>query len=139
MRYGLWLRNGKDADIETAVRKAAIAEKSGWDGVFVSDSIWEGWSDPWSTLGAVAEATQQVTLGTWVIPVPLHDPWRLAHSVACVDALSDGRMLLGTGLGIPAEYRTFGLDDDPRALARRYDEALDVITALWSGETIDHE
>lgn len=139
MKYGLWLLNGQSGDLATLGRRARLAEEAGWDGVFVSDSIWDGWSDPWVTLGAVAEATERVTIGTWVVPVPLHDPWRLAHAVANLDQLSNGRMMLGTGLGVPDEYRTFGLDPDPRTLGRRYDEALEVIAALWSGAVVDHE
>lgn len=139
MKYGLWLRNGHSGDLGELGRRARLAEDAGWDGVFVSDSILDGWSDPWVTLGAVAEATERVTIGTWVVPVPLYDPWRLAHAVANLDHHANGRMMLGTGLGLPDEYRTFGLDDDPRALGRRYDEALDVITSLWTGEEVDHE
>jgi alkanesulfonate monooxygenase SsuD/methylene tetrahydromethanopterin reductase-like flavin-dependent oxidoreductase (luciferase family) len=139
VKYGLWLRNGLDADVPTALERAAMAEDAGWDGVFVSDSIWEGYSDPFVTLAAVAARTERIALGTWVVPVPFHDPWRLAHQVAGLDQLSGGRVLLGTGLGVTLEYQMFGSEDDLRVLGRRYDEALDVMTALWSGDTVDHE
>lgn len=139
LRYGLWLRNGRGGSIEPAVERAVLAEAAGWDGVFVSDSILEGWSEPWSTLGAIAARTTRMVLGTWVVPVPQQDPWRLAHAVATVDQLAGGRVLLGTGYGVPAEYETFGIAGTPRGLGRRYDEALEVMDALWSGETVDYE
>lgn len=139
MKYGLWLRNGVRGDVASAVERAVLAEATGWDGVFVSDSIWEGWSDPWVTLGAIASRTEQIALGTWVTPVPQQHPWRLAHSVAAVDNLSSGRVLLGTGYGVPAEYDIYGDHDPPAVRGRRYDEALDVMAALWSGETLDHD
>lgn len=139
MRYGLWLRNGADGQVASAVDRAVLAEESGWDGVFVSDSIMEGWSDPWVTLAAVAARTDRVVLGTWVTPVPAQQPWRLAHAAATVDNLSAGRVLMGTGLGVPVEHQLFGLDDELSSLARRYDEALEVMAALWSGETVDHD
>lgn len=139
MKYGLWLRNGLDGEVSSAVERAVLAEASGWDGVFVSDSIWEGYSDPFATLSAIAARTERIALGTWVVPVPFHQPWRLAHQVACLDRLSGGRVLFGTGLGVTLEYEMFGSGDDLRALGRRYDEALEVITALWTGETVDHD
>lgn len=134
MKHAVWLKNGKDRDVRETVAAAVLAEDAGWDGVMVSDSIWEGWSDPWMVLAAIAVETERITLGTWVTPVPLQQPWRLAHSVAALDQLSEGRVLLGTGLGVPAEYEMFGLDSDLPAVGRRYDEALEIIAGLWKGE-----
>jgi len=133
LKHGVWLHNGTALTIGDAVDAARAAEASGWDGVFVSDSPWEGYSDPWDTLGACAAVTERITLGTWVIPLPQYDPMRAAHAAASIDQLSGGRMLLGVGLGVRDEYEMYhGGYDGPR-LGRRYDEASGSSTA--SGRT----
>ncbi len=138
MRRGFWLQNGRGLTVRETVEYAVAAEEGGFDGVFVSDSIWDGFSDPWTVLAAIAERTERIVLGTWITPVPLQVPWRLAHTLASLDQLSDGRMLLGTGLGTRHDDEMFGGTYDARALGRRYDEALEIITALWRGETVTH-
>ncbi len=137
VRHGVWLRNGSELEVKEVVEFAVEAERAGWDGVFVSDVLdatSDGYSDPWTVLAAVAVRTERIRIGTWITPVPSQLPWRLAHSVASLDQLSDGRVLLGVGLGAPYDYQAFGGAYEPSALGRKYDEALEIITGLWSGE-----
>lgn len=132
VKHGLWLRtNGSVSD---AVRNAIAAEDAGWDGVFVADSIWGGWADPWTILSAIAVQTENIRIGTWVTPLPHKTPWWLANTVATLDRLSNGRVILGVGLGEPLEYEMFGSQLDTKALGRKYDEALEILTGLWTGE-----
>lgn len=137
MRHGAWLRNGQGLSVKDTVEFAVAAEEGGWDGIFVSDSIWDGFSDPWTVLAAIATRTERIVLGTWITPVPQQLPWRLAHTLASLDQLSDGRVLLGAGLGTRWDHLMFGGSYDGPALGRAYDEALEIITALWRGETVD--
>lgn len=139
VKHGIWLKNGPVLDIDQVVDHAIAAEAAGWDGVFVSDSIWEGWSDPWTVLANIAARTDRITLGTWITPVPAKLPWELAHTLASLDQLSGGRVLLGTGLGVRQYYETFGGEYDPKKLGRKYDEALEIITGLWAGEELSFE
>lgn len=139
MRYAFWLRTDSSMDLTTAAEHAVVAEEHGWDGVFLADSIWEGWSDPWTVLAAIASQTTRISLGTWVTPIPHRNPWWLAHTVAALDQLSNGRVILGCGLGAPFEYEMFGSPHDMKALGRKYDECLEIITGLWKGEPFDHE
>lgn len=134
VQHGVWLKNGWTLDVDQVVEHAIAADQAGWDGVFVSDSMWEGLSDPWTVLAAIAVRTERVRLGTWITPLPSKVPWELAHTLASLDQLSNGRVLLGTGLGLKHYYETFEGGYDPRALGRKYDEALEVMTGLWSGE-----
>jgi hypothetical protein len=136
IQYGVWLRNGNELDIQEVVVYAVEAEEAGWDGVFVSDELSAGYSDPWTVLAAIAVQTEQIRLGTWITPIPNKLPWRLAHILASLDHLSNGRMLLGAGLGAPLEHKTFGGFYEPKALGRKYDEALEIITRLWTGKTV---
>jgi hypothetical protein len=137
VKHGLWLRTNEA--VSDAIETAVLAEEAGWDGVFVADSIWEGWADPWTTLAAVAVRTERIRIGTWVTPLPHKTPWWLANTVATLDRLSGGRVILGVGLGAQFEYEMFGGQLDMKALGRKYDEALEVITGLWSGEPFSFE
>jgi alkanesulfonate monooxygenase SsuD/methylene tetrahydromethanopterin reductase-like flavin-dependent oxidoreductase (luciferase family) len=138
VRHGVVLWTGERLGVTEAVDLGVAAEEAGWDGVFVPDELSAGYADPWSVLSAIAVRTTRVRLGTWITPVPHQQPWRVAHSSAAVDRLSGGRLTLGVGLGAPAEHTTFGGAYDRKELGRRYDEALDVIVGLWSGESFGY-
>ena len=55
--------------------------------------------DPWATLAAVSQATETLRLGTGVALLAQHDPIALAKTIATVDHLSGGRVILGIGYG----------------------------------------
>lgn len=139
MRHALWLTPGDDDDYPALVDRAVDAEGAGWDGVFVSDTLPGPFPDPWVLLAAVAARTETLTLGTWVVPLPRRDPWQVAQEVATLDRLSDGRVVFGAGLGNAEDYEPYGRDYDPRALAARFDEALEVVTGLWAGDPFSYD
>jgi alkanesulfonate monooxygenase SsuD/methylene tetrahydromethanopterin reductase-like flavin-dependent oxidoreductase (luciferase family) len=132
---------------ERLVSIAVAAEASGWDAVFFWDHIHLIRAlrfeihDPWVMLGAVAQATERVRLGAMVAALPRRRPQKFAKEVVTLDHLSKGRVIVGVGLGAPGEdeYTMFGEAGDDRARAARLDEALDVVTALWSGEPVTHD
>lgn len=139
VRYGLVLWPGERQGVTDVVNLAVSAEKAGWDGVFVPDELSGVGADPWTILAAVAARTTRIRLGTWITPVPHQQPWRVAYSAAGVDRLSGGRLILGTGLGAPSEHMTFGGSYVPHELGRKYDEALEIIVGLWSGQPISYQ
>jgi alkanesulfonate monooxygenase SsuD/methylene tetrahydromethanopterin reductase-like flavin-dependent oxidoreductase (luciferase family) len=117
-------------------------ERAGWDGFFLWDHMLVDAgrpfpiTDPWVVLGAVAQTTRRVRLGTLVTPVARRRPWKLARETVTLDHLSGGRAVLGVGLGVPpeAEFGAFGEPTDDRVRAERLDEGLEVLRGLWSGE-----
>jgi len=143
MRYGLYLPNfGAFGDPKTMVSLAVDAEANGWDGFFIWDHI-AGFDntmvDPWVGLAAVAQATERIRIGTTVTPVPRRRPQKLARETVSLDRLSDGRLTLGVGIGEGAgEYDNLGEEASLIVRGEMLDEALEVITRLWSGETVDH-
>lgn len=140
MKHGIWLWNAGGIDAAQLVELGVAAEEAGWDGVFVSDSLpYEQYPDPFVVLAGIAARTTDVTLGTWVVPLPRRQPWQVAQEVATLDRLSGGRVLLGAGLGNDPDYDAFGTPYDTRTLAARLDESLDVITGLWSGEPFSYD
>jgi probable F420-dependent oxidoreductase len=143
MRCGVYVPNvGSYGDPRTIVSIARDAEQAGWDGVFLWDVIAgeERWNnpwicDPWVALSAIACVTERIRIGTIVTPLARRRPWKVARETASVDRLSGGRLTLGVGLGEPAsEFASFGEDVDARTRGRKLDEALDVLTGLWSGK-----
>jgi probable F420-dependent oxidoreductase len=145
MRYGIDVCVlGEYAEPGRVVELAVAAEAAGWEAVFVWDHLAFAWdtpsADPWVVLAAAAQATATIRLGTAVTPLPRRRPVVLAHTVATLDRLSGGRAILGAGLGgVPAEFSAFGEPDRPAVRAARLDEALTIISALWSGEPVHHD
>lgn len=107
--------------------------------MFLSDSLWEGWSHPWTIHAAIAARTERIRLGTWITPIPRQQPWQLAYELATLDRLSQGRVICGGGLGLAEEYETYGGEYDPKQLGEMYDETLDIIQGLWTEEVFSYE
>jgi alkanesulfonate monooxygenase SsuD/methylene tetrahydromethanopterin reductase-like flavin-dependent oxidoreductase (luciferase family) len=145
MRYAVNVPNFEDySDVRTVAALAADAEAAGWDGFFVWDHLTfvKAWklriADPWLLLAGVALATERLRLGPMVTPLARRRPWKVARETVTLDRLSGGRLVLGVGLGSPAEdeYGSFGEPTDPVVRAERLDEGLEVLTRLWSGQTV---
>ena len=85
------------ADARELSELATLGEANGWDGVFLAESVWG--VDAWIALAAAAMTTEQLRLGTLLTPVPRWKPWDLASRVGTVDRLSNGRAIMGVGLG----------------------------------------
>ncbi|KUL38498.1 luciferase [Streptomyces sp. NRRL F-4489] len=147
MRFSINIPNfGDFAGPRHVATVAAAAEQAGWDGLFIWDHVlYRGhqgrpFGDPWMALTAAALATSRIRLGTLLTPVPRYRLPQLARQVATLDNLSNGRVTFGAGLGGPLkdEYRSFGDTAEPRVLAERLDEGLDLLRRFWSGEPVDH-
>jgi alkanesulfonate monooxygenase SsuD/methylene tetrahydromethanopterin reductase-like flavin-dependent oxidoreductase (luciferase family) len=121
---------------------AADAERAGWDGFFIWDHvlIWPTpIADPWIAMAAIALRTERIRIGALVTPVPRRRPIKLARELVTLDHLSNGRLIAGVGSGSgPWEYDHLGEEKSARARAAMLDEALDLLTRLWTGEPIMH-
>jgi alkanesulfonate monooxygenase SsuD/methylene tetrahydromethanopterin reductase-like flavin-dependent oxidoreductase (luciferase family) len=141
MRYALNVPNfGAFADARALAQLAHEAEDAGWNGFFLWDHI-GGWpnptADPWVALAAIAMTTSHIKLGPLVTPLPRRRPWKLARETVTLDHLSNGRLILGVGIGddaIGREYSAYGESGDHKLHGEMLDEALDALTGLWSGE-----
>jgi alkanesulfonate monooxygenase SsuD/methylene tetrahydromethanopterin reductase-like flavin-dependent oxidoreductase (luciferase family) len=118
---------------------ARQAEDAGWHGCFVWDHIHVGdgepVADPWITLAAIAAKTARIRLGPLITPLFRRHPWKVARECVTLDHLSEGRLILGIGLGSDTfgEISTFGGPLDDRIRAAMLDEGLAIIIGLWSG------
>jgi alkanesulfonate monooxygenase SsuD/methylene tetrahydromethanopterin reductase-like flavin-dependent oxidoreductase (luciferase family) len=132
---------GAFADARVMAELAWEAEGAGWDGFFIWDHIRPGpepLGDPWVLLTAIALATERLRIGPMVTPVPRRRPEELARQATTLDRLSNGRLVLGVGLGDDTwrEYSAFDGPEDARVRAEMLDEGLYVLTALWRGRPV---
>lgn len=126
---------GGPADAQ--VSQAVLAERAGWDAVFVWEAAYG--VDAWSLLSAMAMVTSRVQLGTMLTPLPWRRPWKVASQVATLDQLSGGRAILSVGLGaLETDLPDTGEVVDRRDRAARLDEGIDLIRSLWAGSTSFH-
>jgi alkanesulfonate monooxygenase SsuD/methylene tetrahydromethanopterin reductase-like flavin-dependent oxidoreductase (luciferase family) len=147
MRFAIGLPNvGAYGDPELLVELGIMAERSGWDGVFIWDHVAyrePGWpvADPQVAVAALAATTKHVRLGVLMVALPRRRPWKVARELASLDVLSGGRATFGAGLGSQAlqEYEAFGEQGDAKVRAERLDEALEVVVGLWSGAPFTHQ
>jgi alkanesulfonate monooxygenase SsuD/methylene tetrahydromethanopterin reductase-like flavin-dependent oxidoreductase (luciferase family) len=89
----------------------------------------------------MAMATSRIKLGPIVTPLPRRRPWKLARESVTVDHLSQGRLILGVGLGSDSfykEYSTYGESPDDILHGAMLDEGLDVLVQLWSGKAVSY-
>jgi len=122
---------------------AARAESLGFDSVWVGDSLLaRPRHDPLTLLAAAAARTQKVMLGTAVFLPALRIPVVLAHQLATLDQISEGRLVLGAGIAndlpnIRAEFAAAGVPFDGRV--GRMMEGLRLCRALWTGKPVNWE
>ena len=147
MKYGVSVINfWQLGHPKTIQRIARLAEESTWDGLFLWDHAAVTWdpagdavSDPWILLAGAACVTERIMLGTNVTPVPRRRPHVLATQVATLDHLSNGRAVLGVGIGGNLdELERLGEETDAVTRGDMLDEALEVIDALWTGTAVHH-
>jgi probable F420-dependent oxidoreductase len=123
------------------VRLATAAEDAGFWAVTCSDHLLVSpeWAssgghhdlDPFSTLGFLAAVTQRVRLLTFVLVVAYRHPAQTAKSLATIDVLSKGRLVVGVGAGyLESEFAALGLEFEKRN--RITDDSLHAVLALWA-------
>ena len=146
MKFGLDLTIfGELADPALLADLAVEAEDAGWDGFFLWDHVATAYdprvTDPWIALAAAASRTSTVRLGPMVTPLARRRMTKLARETVALDHLSDGRLILGVGLGAndQQEFGAFGDEGDRVARARILDESLDLLDRLWSGESVSFD
>ncbi|GMU77404.1 MAG: LLM class F420-dependent oxidoreductase [Acidimicrobiia bacterium] len=127
---------------------ARVAEEHGYDSVNVTEHPMPGdrWLaagghhalDPFVALAFAAAATTRVRLLTNLTVLPYRNPFLLAKSVASLDRVSGGRVILGVGTGyLKPEFFALGVDFDERN--DLFDEAISVCRLAWTGQSVVHE
>ena len=149
MKFALFgLHRGSSADPEALVRRARRAEDAGFESLWIGDHIALPPGDPGdtgnpaeeprlevlATLAFLAAATDRVRLATGVIVLPQRHPILLAKQLATIDVLSNGRLIVGVGVGyLEAELAAFDVPLAERGA--RTDEFLAAMRTLWDSPT----
>ncbi|MEO8284993.1 MAG: LLM class flavin-dependent oxidoreductase [Chloroflexota bacterium] len=126
---------------------AREAEDAGWDGFFLWDHyFWkrpepQPVADTWTLLTAIAARTEKITIGPLITPLPRRRPWTVARQAATLDHFSGGRLVLGVGIGGDwfGDYSAFGETMGDKEHGEMLDEALAIISGLWSGKEFSFE
>ncbi|MFW9825584.1 MAG: LLM class flavin-dependent oxidoreductase [Candidatus Thorarchaeota archaeon] len=146
MKYSINIPNFGFQNPREIANLAREAEDSGWDGFFIWDhvAVMENFNagilDPWVALSAIAMETESIKIGTMITPIPRRRPWKLARETVSLDHLSNGRLILGVGLGAPEyDFSTFGESFNAKIRAKKLEEGLEILSGLWSGESFSYK
>ena len=148
MKLGIHIPQiGRKAGPEAVRRGARQAEDLGYDNIWVNDHLAiphdapyppsKSFYEPLITLTWAAAATSRVELGTSVLVLPLRIPAHLAKELATLDLLSDGRLILGAGVGwMEAEFDAMGVPFHDRGA--RSDDIINILRACWGEDPISY-
>jgi len=150
MKFGVHLPSNFGFDnVQDVLELAKLVEDLGFDSVWVSEHIFNAgyianrlgdrpYYAPLPVLSAVSAVTKRVRVGTSILVLPYHNPIVLAKDLATIDAVSQGRLTIGVGVGvIKEEFDALGYDHAARG--KFADEAMAVMTELWTKEDPEFE
>ncbi len=135
---GLGIANFPFADARTFWRWVDVCDNGGVDSLWQSDRIIG--RDPnletLSVMAALAGGSKRLKFGMNVASLGLRDPVITAKACATIDVLSDGRLLpaFGVGSAVSRDYAATGTPT--RGRGKRTDEGLEIISRLWSEESV---
>jgi alkanesulfonate monooxygenase SsuD/methylene tetrahydromethanopterin reductase-like flavin-dependent oxidoreductase (luciferase family) len=144
MRIGVQLPEVEwEVPFDELIVMAKTAESVGFDSLWLGDHLLydlhvgdRGPWEVWTSLAAIAASTTTIHLGPLVASTSFHAPAMLAKQAATVDAISDGRLMLGLGAGWNRrEYDAFGFPYDRRV--SRFAEAFTIVRTLLREGSID--
>ena len=135
-------------DPDVLAEFARTAEAAGFDAIAFSEHpapsrkwIEAGGHDTFDPLAALAfcaAATSRIRLMTHLLVLPYHNPLQVAKTLATVDVLSRGRLVVVAGTGyLRSEFAAVGVDFDQRNTL--FDEAVDAITTAWPGNAYAYQ
>jgi len=141
LEFGVNLNNREpliapDYDLKMLLDLSEVVESSGFDSVWVGDSLFsKPRYEPIALLAAISQRTSRVKLGTACMVTSTRNPLYLALEWATLDQISGGRTILGAGAGNPEdgvrrEFEALGLDYARRASV--FEEGLAVLRELWT-------
>ena len=140
-------RTSAAAVFEDGLTLARAADAAGFGAVWLAEHHFLGdysnSSAPDMLLAAMARETRRIKLGFGVLPLPIHDPVRVAERLFTLDLLSGGRVLWGVGRGVTVtELEGFGVDptDSRRIFKERFQHLAAILqtgTATRGGQTYE--
>jgi probable F420-dependent oxidoreductase len=160
MKIGLIPVNVAVPNVEAMIGMAQLAEKVGFESVWTFEHVIvpidyqskypyspngkmgaepdSNFVDPLIALAAVAAQTKTIRLGTGVNILSQANPLYVAKQAASLDFVSNGRFMLGVGIGwLQEEFRAVGTPFERRGA--RFDDYIQAMRKVWSGEVVEHK
>ena len=145
IRLPSFLPNEGNTSPGEVFRYVRSIEELGYDSIFTIDHLQTAaptypvyWFDCLSMLSAVASVTKKVRFGPLVLVLPLYHPAWLAKSLATIDYLSNGRLIVGLGVGwSKAEFEAMGVPHSSRG--KIMDESLEILRELWTRDNVSFD
>jgi alkanesulfonate monooxygenase SsuD/methylene tetrahydromethanopterin reductase-like flavin-dependent oxidoreductase (luciferase family) len=126
------IREGQKRDLEEIERLDALGFEEAWIGEHFT-AAWEPCPAPDLLIAQALLKTERIRLGPLGHLLPYHNPVELAHRVAYLDHLAEGRYQLGVGISaLPSDHQLFGLESSGGVNRRMTFEALDLMIRLWT-------
>jgi probable F420-dependent oxidoreductase len=131
-------RSPEPIEVEAVRRVAQRAEALGFSDLWVTENTLDHvfCFDPVVVLTYATAVTTRIRLGASVVVLPVHNPVHVAHQWATLDYVSNGRAILGVGLGRDHHYEQFQTPREGRV--RRFREAVELIRALWTEQQVSY-
>ena len=123
---------------------AHLAEEMEFDSVWVPEALVNEVpaGDIMMTMSALVHHSSSITVGAGAVLLPLRNPVVLAKEFATLDIHSEGRIIIGFGVGGPPDSHPDAFEACGVSMRERgnlTDEALEIMTKLWTGEAVDHQ
>src|ERR1700721_2451208 len=138
--FGMSLPHRSPDPIDVAAVRAVAqrAEALGFRDLWVTENTLDHVTcfDPVVVLTYAAAVTSRIRVGASVVVLAIHSPLTVAHQWATLDYVSNGRAILGVGLGREHHYRQFEVPEEGRV--RRFREEVELIKALWTQPTVTY-
>ena len=147
MKFGIFVIESLGSTLAEIGETAKAAEEAGFDGLFVGENhfpeegtppekqgAWGLTSAPLVLCMAVAACTTRLRVGTAVLALPLHHAMEVAKQATALDVLSQGRFVLGVGIGMEANgFREYGIPFVNRVSL--LEEGVEVMRRAWTEES----
>jgi probable F420-dependent oxidoreductase len=134
------LRDGK-SDYRIVAATAVRADELGFDSIWAGERLLSSQRfEPLLTLASISGNTKHARLGTSVLIASLRHPVLLANQLSTLDHISNGRVILGLGVGaerIKSEYDSVRIPFRERG--KRLDESIAIMKRIWNGEEVTFE
>ena len=149
MQFGLKLPQfGPGTEPDLMLRWAQFAETAGFhfiltgDHIALTPEVLRGYPppyyEPFTTMAWLAAKTQRIRLGFTVVVVPYRHPALLAHLTSTLDQLSEGRLIVGVGVGwAESEFEVLGVPFHERG--KMTDEYLTALKLLWTNDNVSFD
>jgi len=126
------VRDGQLWDLHDLDRLDALGFEEAWIGEHFT-AAWEPCPAPDLLIAQALLRTKRIRLGPLGHLLPFHHPVELAHRVAYLDHMAEGRYQVGVGIGVlPTDHALFALDASHGRNRRMTFEAIDMMTQLWT-------